>query len=50
MRFYKISIVNANTGQPIKGADGTPFGPWSSLMANGSNNPGALRVKFTFLS
>jgi hypothetical protein len=54
MRYYSITVVNQQTQQPIKGADGTAFGPWTSLLpaANGSvfalggNNPGALRVKF----
>lgn len=54
MRYYNIEITNAQTGAAIKGADGTAFGPWSSLLpaAKGSattlggNNPGALRVKF----
>lgn len=52
MRFYTLTIVNQQTGAPIKGADGTAFGPWSSLRPGataytlGGNNPGALRVKF----
>jgi hypothetical protein len=46
MRYYNVVVTNAQTGAAIKGADGTAFGPWSSLTSQGANNPGALRVKW----
>lgn len=46
MRYYKIEVTNAQTGRPILGADGSAFGPWSSLLVSGANNPGALDVQF----
>lgn len=54
MRYYNLEITNSQTGNPVLGADGSKFGPWSSLLpaakgdpnAIGGNNPGALRIKF----
>lgn len=45
MRYYEISVANAQTGELVRQSDGYPFNILTTLQG-GASNPGALNIEF----